>query len=75
MVDLVPPRNGSAQGPHTRGNVTARPSLLRLTLALVMLGLGCLLVGYVLARFLGRVSPAGDYLWRAPTWVERGGAW
>ena len=40
-----------------------------------MLGLGCLLVGYVMARYLGRVSPAEDYLWRAPTWVERGGAW
>jgi len=47
----------------------------RLTLVLVMTWLGCLLVGYVMARYLGRMSPAEDYLWRAPALVERVGAW
>jgi len=28
-----------------------------------------------MARYLGRKSPAEDYLWRAPALVERVGAW
>ena len=48
---------------------------LPLGLALVMAWFGSVLVGYVTARYVGRVSPAEDYLWRVPAWVERAGAW
>lgn len=48
---------------------------LYMIVALVVLSWGCVFMGYAVARYGGRLSPAEDYLWRAPAWVERGGAW